>query len=62
MAILIDSPKGQGYIACRNGQPRTHNPHYGITPEILCYWYEWIEGWKQAYDEGKFGVDNERKN
>lgn len=57
MAILINSPKGQGYIACMNGIPQTHNPHHGIHPDILCYWYEWIEGWNKAYDEGRFGVN-----
>ena len=55
--IVINSPKGQGYIACMNGQSPHANPHYGVVGDILCKWFEWNEGWHQAYDEGKFGVN-----
>ncbi len=56
MTIPIESPKGQGYIACMYGQSLMSNPHHGITAEIICQWYEWSEGWNQAYNENKFGV------
>ena len=57
MAVDLTTPKGQGYVACMNGQPLISNPYYGINADIICRWYEWAEGWNKAYDEGRFGVE-----
>lgn len=60
MAIDNNTPKGQGYIACINGQPMDSNPYYyGINSDIICRWYEWNEGWNKAYDEGRFGFESD---
>jgi hypothetical protein len=57
MAILIDSPKGEGFMACEKGKPETSNPYQSI--QDICKWYEWTEGWKRAFEMGKFGIKGE---
>ncbi len=52
MAINLTTPRGQGYLACLNGKPWQTNPH-GL--ENIPGWYDWSDGWWQAYNEGKFG-------
>lgn len=54
MAILVDSPKGEGFTACEAGKPQSSNPYTNI--ESIYQWYEWMEGWQQAYDMNKFGI------
>lgn len=54
MAILIDSAKGEGFLACEMGLPVRANPYQTI--ETICEWYEWVEGWQQAFSMNKFGT------
>lgn len=55
MAVLIDSPKGKGYTACCHGFTPNYNPYHSI--DTMSQWYEWHDGWSQAYGEGRFGID-----
>jgi hypothetical protein len=54
MAILIDSAKGKGFLACEKGLPLEANPYQSI--ETINQWYEWAEGWQTAYNMNKFGI------
>lgn len=54
MAILIDSPKGEGFVACEKGTPETACPYTSL--ESIYKWYEWMEGWQHAFTMGKFGI------
>jgi len=56
MAILINSARGQGYMACMDGQPRDTNPYLGPDADSICQWYEWNLGWNQAWDEARLGA------
>jgi ribosome modulation factor len=54
MAILIDSAKGKGFLACEKGLPLEANPYQFI--ETISQWYEWGVGWQTAYNMNKFGI------
>jgi hypothetical protein len=54
MAILLDSPRGKGYLACEMGLPPNVNPYRGL--QFICESDEWASGWQEAYYMNKFGT------
>lgn len=57
MAIALDTPRCKGYTACENGQYLTDNPYQSMN--YLSEWFEWNDGWQQAYNDNRFGIKND---